>query len=188
MDAIERLAAFMHDHSLTLVTAESCTAGLIAATLADVPGAGSLLDCAFVVYSPEAKARCLGVSARTLARHNLTSEAVAREMALGACRQSPALVAISNTGVTDSIDSEIPAGTSGGAAAIAALAAPFAGIGFVPTGGVGPKNLGEYLALPSVKAVGGSWMVPRDRVAAGDLAGVRDLVVEAVALASSLRP
>lgn len=111
MDAIERVAAFMHDHSLTLVTAESCTAGLIAATLADVPGAGSLLDCAFVVYSPEAKARCLGVSARTLARHNLTSEAVAREMALGACRQSPALVAISNTGVTDSIDSEIPAGT-----------------------------------------------------------------------------
>ena len=81
-----------------------------------------------------------------------------------------------------------PAGTSGGAAAIAALAAPFVGVGFVPTGGVGPKNLGEYLALPSVKAVGGSWMVPRDRVAAGDLAGVRDLVVEAVRLAASLRP
>ncbi|OZB48102.1 MAG: keto-deoxy-phosphogluconate aldolase [Cellulomonas sp. 14-74-6] len=81
-----------------------------------------------------------------------------------------------------------PAGTSGGAAAIAALSAPFGGVGFVPTGGVGPKNLGEYLALPSVKAVGGSWMVPRDRVAAGDLAGVRDLVAEAVRLASSLRP
>lgn len=111
MNAIERVAAFMHEHGLTLVTAESCTAGLIAATLADVPGAGSLLDCAFVVYSPEAKARCLGVSARTLARHNLTSEAVAREMAQGAARKSPALVAISNTGVTDSIDSDIPAGT-----------------------------------------------------------------------------
>lgn len=81
-----------------------------------------------------------------------------------------------------------PAGTSGGAAAIAALTAPFGGVGFVPTGGVGPKNLGEYLALPSVKAVGGSWMVPRDRVAAGDLVGVRDLVAEAVRLASSLRP
>lgn len=111
MTAIERVAAFMHEHSLTLVTAESCTAGLIAATLADVPGAGALLDCAFVVYSPDAKCRCLGVSARTLARHNLTSETVAREMALGAARKSPALVAISNTGVTDSIDSEIPAGT-----------------------------------------------------------------------------
>jgi len=111
MNAIERVAALMHENALTLVTAESCTAGLIAATLADVPGAGALLDCAFVVYSPEAKCRCLGVSARTLARHNLTSEAVAREMALGASLKSPALVAISNTGVTDSIDSEIPAGT-----------------------------------------------------------------------------
>ncbi|MPT39699.1 MAG: nicotinamide-nucleotide amidohydrolase family protein [Achromobacter sp.] len=111
MDAIERVAAFMHEHALTLVTAESCTAGLIAATLADVPGAGSLLDCAYVVYSPVSKARCLGVSARTLARHNLTSVAVAREMALGASLKSPALVAVSNTGVTDAVDSDIPAGT-----------------------------------------------------------------------------
>ncbi len=81
-----------------------------------------------------------------------------------------------------------PAGTSGGAAAIAALAAPFVGVGFVPTGGVGPKNLGEYLALPSVRAVGGSWMVPRDRVRAGDMAAVRELVADAVRLATSLRP
>ncbi|EGP43018.1 CinA family protein [Achromobacter insuavis] len=111
MNAIERVAAFMHREALTLVTAESCTAGLIAATLADVPGAGALLDCAFVVYSPQAKMRCLGVSARTLRSHNLTSEAVAGEMALGAARRSRANVAISNTGVTDSTDAEIPAGT-----------------------------------------------------------------------------
>jgi PncC family amidohydrolase len=111
MDAIERVAAYMHEHALTLVTAESCTAGLIAATLADVAGAGSLLDCAFVVYSPQAKMRCLGVTPATLARHTLTSEPVAREMALGASRQSPALIAISNTGVTDSVDDDIPAGT-----------------------------------------------------------------------------
>lgn len=65
-----------------------------------------------------------------------------------------------------------PAGTSGGAASIAALAAPFGGIRFVPTGGVGPANLHEYLALPSVAAVGGSWMVPRDRIASGDFAGI----------------
>src|SRR5919206_2568213 len=63
-----------------------------------------------------------------------------------------------------------PAGTSGGAAAIAALAAPFAGVGFVPTGGIGPATLHEYLALDAVRAVGGSWMVPRDRIRAGDLA------------------
>lgn len=79
-----------------------------------------------------------------------------------------------------------PAGTSGGPAAIAALSAPFVGVKFVPTGGVGPKNLGEYLAIPAVTAVGGSWMVPRDRVAAQDFAGIRDLTAAAVALAAGL--
>ncbi len=75
-----------------------------------------------------------------------------------------------------------PAGTSGGAPAIAALAAPFGGVRFVPTGGVGPKNLHEYLAIPAVAAVGGSWMVPRASVAAGDFAGITRLTAEAVAL------
>ena len=75
-----------------------------------------------------------------------------------------------------------PAGTSGGAAAIAALAAPFGGVSFVPTGGIGPKNLHEYLSIPSVVAVGGSWMVPRERVKAGDFAGITALTAEAVAL------
>jgi 2-dehydro-3-deoxyphosphogluconate aldolase/(4S)-4-hydroxy-2-oxoglutarate aldolase len=75
-----------------------------------------------------------------------------------------------------------PAGTSGGAKAVAALAAPFGDVGFVPTGGIGPTNLAEYLALPFVRAVGGSWMVPRDLVRAGDLDAVRDLTAEAVSL------
>jgi 2-dehydro-3-deoxyphosphogluconate aldolase/(4S)-4-hydroxy-2-oxoglutarate aldolase len=80
-----------------------------------------------------------------------------------------------------------PAGTSGGAPAIAALAAPFAGVSFVPTGGVGPKNLGEYLGIAAVAAVGGSWMVPRDRVKAGDFDGIRNLTADAVALAAAQR-
>ncbi len=80
-----------------------------------------------------------------------------------------------------------PAGTSGGAAAIAALAAPFAGVSFVPTGGVGPANLGDYLGIASVAAVGGSWMVPRDRVKAGDFDGIRTLTAQAVELAAGLR-
>jgi PncC family amidohydrolase len=111
MNAIDRVAMFMRDNRLTLVTAESCTAGLIASTLADVPGAGALLDCAFVVYSPEAKRRCVGVSQRTLATNNLTSEAVAREMALGAASRSPANVVIANTGLADDTDDGVPAGT-----------------------------------------------------------------------------
>jgi 2-dehydro-3-deoxyphosphogluconate aldolase/(4S)-4-hydroxy-2-oxoglutarate aldolase len=75
-----------------------------------------------------------------------------------------------------------PAGTSGGPAAIRALAAPFGGVRFVPTGGVGPADVGDYLAVDAVLAVGGSWMVPRDRVAAGDVEAVRRLTAEAVAL------
>lgn len=110
-ETLEQVTAYMRDHDLLLVTAESCTAGLIAATLADMPGAGQLLDCAFVVYSPEAKQRCLSVSPRTLEHHNLTSEAVAREMALGALRLSRANLAIANTGVADSVDDAIPVGT-----------------------------------------------------------------------------
>lgn len=78
-----------------------------------------------------------------------------------------------------------PAGTSGGAKAIAALAAPFGGVLFVPTGGVGPANLHEYLSMPSVLAVGGSWMVPRDKIAAGQWNDVKALVADAVALAAS---
>ena len=79
-----------------------------------------------------------------------------------------------------------PAGTSGGPAAIKALAAPFGSVQFVPTGGVGPGNLADYLAVPAVAAVGGSWMVPRDRVKAGDFAGIRTLCAEAVALVLAL--
>lgn len=112
MNGLRAVARFMQRHGLLLVTAESCTAGLIAARLADVPGAGQLLDCAFVVYSPEAKKQCLRVSDRTLREHNLTSEAVAREMALGAMENSRrANVAIANTGLADDSDPHIPAGT-----------------------------------------------------------------------------
>lgn len=77
-----------------------------------------------------------------------------------------------------------PAGTSGGAEAIRALAAPFAGMGFVPTGGVGPQNLADYLALDAVLAVGGSWMVSRDRVLAGDFDHLLRATQEAVRLAA----
>lgn len=77
-----------------------------------------------------------------------------------------------------------PAGTSGGASALKALAAPFGDVSFVPTGGIGPKNLHEYLAIPAVHAVGGSWMVPRDLIASGRFDDVKVLVAQAVELAS----
>lgn len=80
-----------------------------------------------------------------------------------------------------------PAATAGGPAAVAALAAPFGQVRFVPTGGVGPAELGAYLTLPAVAAVGGSWMVPRDRVRARDVATVQGLVADAVRAAAAHR-
>ena len=80
-----------------------------------------------------------------------------------------------------------PAGSSGGAPAVAALSAVFPGLRFMPTGGIGVGNLADYLGLPSVLAVGGSWLTPRPLVDAGDLAAVTDLARSAVRLARSLR-
>lgn len=79
-----------------------------------------------------------------------------------------------------------PAGTYGGPSALKALSAPFGGVKFVPTGGVGLNNLAEYLAVPAVAAVGGSWMVPAASIRAGDFATVQQLTAEAVALVASL--
>lgn len=80
-----------------------------------------------------------------------------------------------------------PAETSGGVGAIKALAAPFPDITFVPTGGVGPKNLADYLAVPAIAACGGSWMCPRDAVKAGDFATIERLTREAVELVRSTK-
>jgi 2-dehydro-3-deoxyphosphogluconate aldolase/(4S)-4-hydroxy-2-oxoglutarate aldolase len=81
-----------------------------------------------------------------------------------------------------------PAELIGGVDAIRALAAPFGELSFVPSGGIGPGNLADYLALPAVAAVGGSWMVPRDLVVARDRARLATLVAQAVALAATSRP
>ncbi|HEY8605829.1 MAG TPA: CinA family protein [Noviherbaspirillum sp.] len=103
---------YLQENKLKLVTAESCTAGLVASTLAEAPGSASWLECAFVTYSPQAKISCLGVKAETIERYNLTSEEVAREMAEGALRASRANVAIADTGLAGpGGDGEIPVGT-----------------------------------------------------------------------------
>ena len=77
-----------------------------------------------------------------------------------------------------------PADINGGVPAIKALAAPFTGVQFVPTGGVTAANLPGYLAHPAVLAVGGSWMVARSAVAAQDWDGIAGLVAAAVAIAT----
>lgn len=97
--SITNITHYLESRKLTLVTAESCTAGLVAAMLGDCEGCGAWLDSGFVTYSIAAKQALLDVSAQLIETHGLTSEAVARAMAKGALRASRADVAIANTGV-----------------------------------------------------------------------------------------
>jgi nicotinamide-nucleotide amidase len=82
-----------------LAVAESCTGGCIAHRLTNVPGSSAVLLAGLVTYSNEAKRLLLGVRAETLAEHGAVSEAVAREMAEGARRQTGADYALSVTGI-----------------------------------------------------------------------------------------
>jgi nicotinamide-nucleotide amidase len=84
---------------LALVTAESCTGGLLAAVLSEAPGAGAWLHGGFVTYTAENKTTALGVPADLVQREGAVSEPVARAMAEGALARSPADIAISITGV-----------------------------------------------------------------------------------------
>jgi 2-dehydro-3-deoxyphosphogluconate aldolase/(4S)-4-hydroxy-2-oxoglutarate aldolase len=81
-----------------------------------------------------------------------------------------------------------PAETIGGTRALAAMAAPFGGIRFIPTGGISQDNLEDYLALPAVLAVGGSWMAPARLVSERKWADVSRLAADAVAAVARRPP
>ncbi|MDT0683756.1 bifunctional 4-hydroxy-2-oxoglutarate aldolase/2-dehydro-3-deoxy-phosphogluconate aldolase [Roseicyclus sp. F158] len=75
-----------------------------------------------------------------------------------------------------------PAGTSGGAPALKAFSSPLPQMRFCPTGGVSVQNAAEYLSLPNVVCVGGSWVAPKDKLASGDWAGIEAIAREAASL------
>ncbi|WP_321832183.1 bifunctional 4-hydroxy-2-oxoglutarate aldolase/2-dehydro-3-deoxy-phosphogluconate aldolase [Thalassovita sp.] len=75
-----------------------------------------------------------------------------------------------------------PAEANGGAPALKAIGAPLPQILFCPTGGVSPGNAMDYLSLPNTACVGGSWVAPKDKVQAGDWAGIEALAAEAAKL------
>jgi nicotinamide-nucleotide amidase len=95
----ERLVKEAQASKLTLVTAESCTAGALAHLLAGAPGAAEVLHGGFVVYTKEHKTIALDVPAALIAKHTAVSAEVAEAMAEGALRHSQADLAISITGV-----------------------------------------------------------------------------------------
>ncbi len=85
--------------SLKICTAESCTGGLIASQLVAIAGASQVFEAGFVTYSNTIKQSALGVKPDTLLEHGAVSEAVVREMALGACARSGAELAIAVSGI-----------------------------------------------------------------------------------------
>ena len=82
-----------------LATAESCTGGLIAALLTEIPGSSAAVERGFVTYSNAAKTEMLGVPAELIAAHGAVSEPVARAMAEGALARSRAQIAVAVTGI-----------------------------------------------------------------------------------------
>jgi len=77
-----------------------------------------------------------------------------------------------------------PAAQAGGMGMLKALGAPIPDVMFCPTGGVGPANLKDFLKLPNVPMVGGSWLTPADALAAGDWKKVTQLAKEATIIAA----
>ncbi len=78
-----------------------------------------------------------------------------------------------------------PAEASGGAATLKAFSGPFPNVRFCPTGGISESNFGEYLKLPNVTVVGGSWVVPQSLIDARDWQGITELAASAVTKAKS---
>jgi len=97
---------------LKVATAESCTGGLIAGLLTEIPGSSAVVERGFVVYSNDAKIELLGVPGATIAAHGAVSEATARAMAEGALKASRADIAVSVTGIAgpDGGSAEKPVG------------------------------------------------------------------------------
>jgi nicotinamide-nucleotide amidase len=95
----QRVGGALSARGWMLALAESCTGGLIAGAVTDIPGSSGWFDRGFVTYSNEAKIDMLGVSSKTLEAHGAVSEATAAEMARGALARSRAQIAVAVTGV-----------------------------------------------------------------------------------------
>lgn len=154
------------------------------AALAGVPGAvvgaGTVLDATAASAAVAAGARFLispGMSPGLVA----TAETVPVPFIPGVATASEAMALAERGCVRQKF---FPAAAIGGARALAALASPLPRLRFCPTGGIGPETAPDYLRLPNVACVGGSWITPADAIASGDW----DRIERLARAASKLRP
>ena len=99
VEAAKNLLAICKRKNLLVATAESCTAGLVAGTLTEIPGVSSILDRGYITYSNEAKHQMLGVSQETLEKHGAVSPQTAEAMVRGVLGHSRVHLAVSVTGI-----------------------------------------------------------------------------------------
>jgi len=157
-------------------------AAAIAAIRTELPqvtvGAGTLLRAADVAAAVSAGAQFL-VSPGTTPQ--LAAAALATELPYLPGIATPSeIMAMRALGIC--VMKLFPAEAMGGVALLRALAPVFQGIAFCPTGGIDERLAEHYLALPNVPMVGGSWMAPRDAIAAGDWGRIRGLAQRAATI------
>jgi 2-dehydro-3-deoxyphosphogluconate aldolase/(4S)-4-hydroxy-2-oxoglutarate aldolase len=142
------------------------------------------------VRTPEAAARVLDAGADFVVSPSTNTQVIelchSRGVAVfpGAC--TPTEIDQALAAGADAIKF-FPAEAMGGIPFLKALAGPFRGVSFVPTGGISPENLAKYLRLPQVLACGGSWMVAPTLIAAGRFDEIEELARQAVAIVDTAR-
>lgn len=152
----------------------------MAAVPGGMVGAGTLLTPEDVRAAKAAGAR-FGVSPGATDRLLAACEAEGLPLLPGAATATE-VMALLEKGYT--VQKFFPAEAAGGAPALKAIGAPIPQVRFCPTGGIGPANARDYLALANVICVGGSWVAPKDLVARGDWPGIEALARAARALAA----
>lgn len=143
-----------------------------------VVGAGTLLTPEDVRAAVDAGAQ-FGVSPGATDRLLDACEDAGLPLLAGAAT-STEIMALLERGYT--VQKFFPAEAAGGVPTLKAQSGPLPQVSFCPTGGISPANAAEYLALPNVLCVGGSWVAPKDRVAAGDWLAIEALAREAADL------
>ncbi|HLT10523.1 MAG TPA: bifunctional 4-hydroxy-2-oxoglutarate aldolase/2-dehydro-3-deoxy-phosphogluconate aldolase [Micromonosporaceae bacterium] len=213
VDGSDALDALVADRVVPVIVLEDASA---AAPLADALVAGGL-HCAEVTFrtdAAEAALRAMATDDRLVvgAGTVVSAEQVERAHAAGArfivspglspavvrrCRELglPVIPGVATPSeVMAALDEGLrllkffPAEPFGGIATVRALAAPFRSVRFVPTGGISAAQLPDYLAVPAVAAVGGSWMVAAKLIAERRWDDIRSLTAEAVAIAAESAP
>ncbi|MCR5640574.1 MAG: CinA family protein [Lachnospiraceae bacterium] len=99
MKLARMVANELEERGLSIATAESCTGGMIASELVNIPGISQFFSQGYITYSEDAKIRCLGVRPETIATHTVVSAACAAEMARGAAKASNASIGVATTGI-----------------------------------------------------------------------------------------